>query len=105
MSVHRKVKGFTQIKYKEFNRVPDPKYVNISIKGWVPNKTLARRIRRHFFHLEFFGKSEDRWQNFADNHSFAPFWASLDVLPDIITPQDEWLVFLKKKFNLTQDNR
>ena len=104
VSVHRKVTGFTQIKYKEFNRVPDPQYVSMSIKGWVPDKVLAHIRLRHFYHLEFFGKSEDRWQKVADNHTFTLFWASLDALREIISPQDEWLVFLKKKFNLNQDN-
>jgi 8-oxo-dGTP pyrophosphatase MutT (NUDIX family) len=95
VELHRVDSGFTQIEYKEFNHWLDPQYVSMSIKGWVPDKMLTNMYRRHFYHLEFTGKSEDRWQNFADNHTFGLFWASLDALPEIISPQDEWLVYLK----------
>ena len=105
VSVERRVEGYAQIFYKEFNQVPDPQYVSMSIKGWVPVSVLADRKRRHFYHLEFKGKSKDRWQNFADHHLFQPFWDPLNNLPAIITPQNEWLVILKKIFNINQDNR
>jgi 8-oxo-dGTP pyrophosphatase MutT (NUDIX family) len=103
VTLHRVDSGFTQIEYKEFNQLPDPQYVSMSIKGWVPDKVLSNMCRRHFYHLEFTGKSEDRWQNFADNHTFKLFWTSLAAPPEIIGPQDEWLVYLEKLFNPNQD--
>lgn len=99
VTIKRRTKKFTQIFYKEFNRVPDPGYVSMAIKGWVPKSVLADAIRRYFYHLVFKGKSEERWQVFADHHRFTPFWAPLHDLPDIIPPQDEWMVFLDKRFN------
>lgn len=105
VSVERSMEGYAQICYQEFNRVPDPQYVSMSIKGWVPVAVLADRVRRHFYHLEFKGKTKDRWQKYADHHLFNPFWAPLNNLPGIIPPQDEWLVFLKKKFNINQVDR
>jgi 8-oxo-dGTP pyrophosphatase MutT (NUDIX family) len=90
----RKADGFSQVTYEEFDRVPDPRYVTLSITGWVPDEVLADSTRRHFFHLEFAGHSEERWTVFADNHRFVLFWAPLSALPEIIYPQSEWLEFL-----------
>jgi len=96
VAVTRTAPGFSQISYIEFDRVPDPQYVSMSISGWVPNDALAAKSRRHFFHLEFQGQTEDRWTVFTDNHDFALFWAPLAALPDIISPQDQWLEFLEE---------
>jgi 8-oxo-dGTP pyrophosphatase MutT (NUDIX family) len=104
VSIERWSEGFAQISYTEFNKVPDPQFVSMSIKGWVPEEVLADSSHRHFYHLEFKGKSKDRWETFADHHLFRPFWAPLNDLPDIIPPQDEWLVYLEKKFNPNLEN-
>lgn len=92
----RRDSGFSQITYQEFDRMPDPKYISMSITGWVPDGKLADTTKRHFFHLEYPGASEARWTVFADNHIFTLFWAPLSDLPKIITPQDQWLRFLQK---------
>ena len=89
--------GFSQVVYKELDRVPNPQYVTMSITGWVPDRVLVDAKRRHFFHLEFDGPSEERWTVYSDNHYFTLFWAPLVALPDIIHPQDEWLEFLSKR--------
>lgn len=98
VSVVRAEGGFTQIVYRELDRVPDPRYETLVIKGWVPEGVLADIRLRHFYHLEFIGRSEDHWTVFADNHTFSPFWAPLEDLPEIISPQDQWLEYIKKKF-------
>jgi 8-oxo-dGTP pyrophosphatase MutT (NUDIX family) len=90
----RQAGGFSHVIYEEFDRVPNPHYVTLSITGWVPDEVLADSTRRHFFHLEFAGHSEERWTVFADNHRFVLFWAPLSALPEIIYPQSEWLEFL-----------
>jgi 8-oxo-dGTP pyrophosphatase MutT (NUDIX family) len=100
VTVNRRSNGFAQVTYEELDRVPDPQYVTMCITGWVPQEVLADVKRRHFFHLEFHGQSKERWTVFTDNHHFALFWAPLAALPQIISPQDEWLTFLRQQFRL-----
>jgi 8-oxo-dGTP pyrophosphatase MutT (NUDIX family) len=90
----RQAEGFSQIHYQEFDRLPDPQYVSLSITGWVPDEALADIQRRHFFLLEFEGQTAERWTVYTDNHHFTLFWAPLGALPEIISPQDKWLDFL-----------
>jgi 8-oxo-dGTP pyrophosphatase MutT (NUDIX family) len=108
VSIGMKARGFTHIAYEEFDRFPDPQYVTFSIKGWVPDEVTTGTISRHFYHLGFNEKSEDRWTIFSDNHTFSPFWSSLDNLPEIVPPQDQWLGCLKldqdDKHNPVSDN-
>jgi 8-oxo-dGTP pyrophosphatase MutT (NUDIX family) len=103
VNLTRKAQGFSQIAYQEFDRVPNPTYVTLSIQGWVPEEVLADTIKRYFFYLEFTAESKNRWTNFADNHHFAPFWAPLNNLPEIIPPQDGWLKFLRMKFQFEDE--
>jgi 8-oxo-dGTP pyrophosphatase MutT (NUDIX family) len=98
VTLERKLSCFSQIVYQEFDRVPNPQYVTMSIKGWVPDDVLADTRKRHFFHLLLTGQSKDRWTVYADNHRFPPYWAPLNALPDIIPPQDEWLVYLGRDY-------
>ena len=92
----RSAAGFTQVTYEEPDRVPDPQYVTMCITGWVPDDVLAGAQRRHFFLLAFDGQTDERWTVFTDSHTFTLFWAPLTDLPEIVHPQDEWLVFLRK---------
>jgi 8-oxo-dGTP pyrophosphatase MutT (NUDIX family) len=94
VTLSRRVDGFSQVTYKEFDQVPDSQYVTMRITGWVPDDVLSDTKRRHFFHLEFHGHSEASWTIHTDNHRFTLFWASLTALPEIVHPQDEWLEFL-----------
>jgi 8-oxo-dGTP pyrophosphatase MutT (NUDIX family) len=103
VATSRQANGFSQISYEEPDRMPDPQYISMSITGWVPDEVLADTGRRHFFHLEHLGPAEDRWSMFTDNHLFTLFWAPLSALPDIIHPQDEWIVFLRRGGHLCQD--
>ena len=96
VTVNRRVDGFSQVTYEEPDRVPDPQFVTMSITGWVPDAMLADTVLRHFFRLEYSGPSKARWTAFADNHTFALFWTPISDLPEIIPPQDEWLVFLHR---------
>jgi len=91
----RHAAGFTQVRYEEPDRLPDPTYTSMCILGWVADERLTGRVQRHFFRLEFQGSSPDRWTVSTDNHIFEPFWAPLDDLPPVIPPQDGWLVFLR----------
>jgi len=97
----RQADGFSQVTYVAHDREPDPQYVTYCITGWVPDDALTDARRRHFFHLEFHGQSEDRWTVDTDRHRFSPFWAPLANLPAtlarrsvVISPQDRWLRFL-----------
>ena len=94
VALNRRSNGFSQITFEEFDRVPDPQYLTMCIMGWVPDGALADTKRRHFFHLEFCGRSEERWTVHTDNHFFTLFWPPLRALPEIIHPQNEWLEFL-----------
>jgi 8-oxo-dGTP pyrophosphatase MutT (NUDIX family) len=96
VAVSRRADGFSQITYEEPDRVPEPRFITMSITGWVPDGVLADAVRRHFYQLEYCGPSQGRWTTFSDNHTFTLFWASLPDLPEIIPPQDEWLAFLHR---------
>lgn len=98
VQIDRRMEGFTQVTYIEHDRVPNPNYVSLQITGWVRDDKLADTRRRFFFLLEFAGQSQDRWKTFSDNHTFSPFWAPLNNLPEIISPQDTWLKYLRKHF-------
>lgn len=95
VTVERTAADFCQVTYREFDRVPDPKYVTMAITGWVPADHLATARRRYFFLLEPAGPKEEKWTVFADNHAFTLFWAPLRALPAIIPPQDRWLDVLR----------
>ena len=97
VEVTRAEEGFSQVKYEELDRVPDPQYVSMCIIGWVPDRVLSRTQRRHFFHLEASGHSEERWTVRADNHLWTVFWASLRDLPEIVRPQNKWLKHLRER--------
>lgn len=94
VAVRRREGGFSQITYEEPDRVPDPRYITMSITGWVPDGVLADTSVRHFYQLEVPGPVQERWTAFSDNHTFTLSWTPLSNLPEIIPPQDEWLAFL-----------
>jgi 8-oxo-dGTP pyrophosphatase MutT (NUDIX family) len=94
VTIERNHDDWTQIRLIEYDRVPDPQYASMCIVGWVPADTLADTRRRHFFHLVFDGESRERWTTHTDNHTFTLFWSPLSALPQIISPQDQWLRFL-----------
>ena len=87
---------FSQVRYEEWDRWPEPQYVTYAITGWVSDAMLCDTIKRYFYHLEFQGQTEERWGVNTDQHHFNLFWASLAQLPAIISPQDGWLEFLFK---------
>lgn len=94
VAVLRTATGFTQVTYQEYDRAPDAQYISMSITGWVADSTLADSQLRHFFILAFHGESAERWQIYTDHHWFTLFWAPLNNLPPLISPQDTWLRFL-----------
>jgi 8-oxo-dGTP pyrophosphatase MutT (NUDIX family) len=55
-----------------------------------------RRIHRHFFHLACDGSTLERWDQDADGHTFNCFWAPMHNLPEIVSPQDEWLPYVQE---------
>lgn len=92
----RAANGYIQATWLEHDRFPDPQYISMQITGWLPESALGERLRRHFFHLAYAGESPARWEIYTDRHFFAPFWAPLDDLPQIVSPQDEWLAYLPR---------
>jgi len=96
VQVVQKAEGFSQITYIEYDQVPEPSFVSMQITGWVQDQFLAKIRKRHFYRLVFEGQTDHQWEVFSDHHHFKLFWASLDQLPAIIPPQNEWLKFLDK---------
>jgi 8-oxo-dGTP pyrophosphatase MutT (NUDIX family) len=94
VTVKRSAAGFSQVTYVEVDRWPNPQYATMEITGWVPEEVLSESKRRHFFHLQFEGESEERWITYSDSHFFTLFWASVRALPEIIPPQAGWLQVL-----------
>lgn len=94
VNVLQKKSEFSQITYIEYDQFPDPNFVSMQITGWVQEEFLAIQRKRYFYHLRFAGEVASRWNVFSDHHNFTLFWASLDNLPEIISPQNTWLEFL-----------
>ena len=90
--------GFRHVEYIEHDYTPEPKYITYQITGWVPDANLTNRQERHFFQLTPTAPTpadsnpNAPWEQFADNHVFRPFWASLDALP-ALGLQQMWLDF------------
>ncbi len=87
--------SFAQITYEEGDRFPNPTYITYQITGWVPEDALASTNRRHFFHLACEEETPAHWSLYTDNHTFQPFWAPFANMPEIITPQREWLNYIQ----------
>ena len=92
----RRAGKFCQVSYEEPDRWPDPNYTTYQITGWVPTTALTPQRVRYFFHLGCICETEERWTVRSDNHIFKLFWAPLENLPAIVSPQDAWLPWLKK---------
>lgn len=99
----RQQNGYTQISYQEDDRFPDPRYVSYQITGWVADDCLAGSLQRHFFHLAAGGGPQSRWSTYTDGHIFRPFWAPLDQLPQIVSPQDRWLPYVQEQLGYRFD--
>ena len=92
--LERAQEDYCQVTYSEYDRVPDPTYVSYQITGWVPEHALASSSLRHFYHLVFEGSAPDRWEHFADQHHFRPFWLPLSRADELVYPQNEWVTFV-----------
>ncbi len=90
----RQTAAFTQITYEEWDQKEKPTYVTYCITGWVPNAALAAGTTRHYYRFECGEETADRWSVRADNHVFRLFWATLDTLSEIRTPQRASLAYL-----------
>ena len=94
VKIERRAKDFAQIIFQEYDQVPDSTYETMVIKGWVPEDVLTDTSRRYFYQVACKDRNEKRWTQSADNHTFTLFWVPLNNIPEIIPPQDSWLVFL-----------
>jgi 8-oxo-dGTP pyrophosphatase MutT (NUDIX family) len=92
--IDRRDGDFIQVTYEEFDRLPDPQYVTARITGWVVVGALTQVRRRFFYILPFEGQAADAWTHHADHHDFGLFWAPVDTMPDLISPQDQWTPYL-----------
>jgi 8-oxo-dGTP pyrophosphatase MutT (NUDIX family) len=82
---------FMQVTYEEWNDLLTREFATYRITGWVPAAALAPILRRHLFHLVTGIDGPSTWTHAADSHSFEPFWAPLNALPQLIEPQQRWL--------------
>ncbi|MCL2591936.1 MAG: NUDIX domain-containing protein [Defluviitaleaceae bacterium] len=89
-------KGFKHVTYKEYDNVENPSYITYQITGWIPENCIAKEITRYFYHLEAKSDTDDSWEISADNHIFEFFWAPINDLPKIVSPQDEWVSYAKE---------
>jgi 8-oxo-dGTP pyrophosphatase MutT (NUDIX family) len=100
VKVNRKSEnGFTLVTYLEYDNFINPTYISYQITGWVSDASLAKKIRRYFYHIEAKDSQDDYWKVFTDNHTFKLFWTPIDSLPKIVTPQDQWVDFVRNKLN------
>lgn len=92
----RKHKEFVQVSYIEGDQYPNPNYISYQITGWVEEANLASKVMRHFYHLQANSKLNE-WAIETDQHTFKLFWAPLENLPLIVSPQDKWLAYFLKE--------
>lgn len=89
---------FVQISYKEGDKFPEPNYVTYQITGWTEKSNVASKVTRQFYHLQS-NSHLDEWEIETDNHNFKIFWSPLDNLPQIVSPQNEWIDILFNEIN------
>jgi len=88
---------FEQIRYREWDRQPNSRYVTYEITGWAPRALLTDGLHRHFFHLSHHGQTPAQWTVATDSHRFRLFWARLDALPALEPLQAGWLGYVQKE--------
>ena len=86
--------GFTQVSYIENDQFESPNHITYQITGWVPDRCLAGKTRRHFYHLVVSTSPGGTWCKFSDNNEFELLWAPISDLPRIVHPQDKWLGYV-----------
>lgn len=89
---------FVQISYKEGDQFPDPNYITYQITGWTEKSNLASIVTRQFYHFQS-NSQVDEWEIETDNHRFKLFWSPLDCLPQIVSPQHEWIDYILNDMN------
>ncbi|MCD4684954.1 MAG: NUDIX domain-containing protein [Anaerolineae bacterium] len=94
--VNRRAAGYTQITFTESDRFPDPQYTTFEITAWVPDHVLATGWRRHFYVFDHAGDTPERWTVDTDGHTFTLFWAEVNDLPELVSPQAGWVAVLRE---------
>ncbi len=74
---------------------PDPRY-----SGWLPSHLLTSATCRYLFHLRVTTPTPDRWSVEADRHTFALYWAALDV--ELVAPQQPWLDLVRDRLRFSE---
>jgi 8-oxo-dGTP pyrophosphatase MutT (NUDIX family) len=94
--VLRSQPGYLHVTYEEWDQWPDWSYATYQITGWVAEDAVCETQRRDFYLFECTTPTPDRWVVGIDNHVYTLFWAPVANLPQIVTPQDQWLAYLPK---------
>jgi len=89
--VLRRVPGWAQVRFTEWDVWPDPTFVTYEITGWLPDDAVSHVERRSFYLLRPTAPTPDRWTARSDHHEFTLFWAPLSDLPRLVDPQQAWL--------------
>jgi len=42
-------------------------------------------------------ETRDTWTQLSDNHAFRLFWARIDALPEIVSPQNRWAGYVTRE--------
>ena len=92
--IERREGAFVQVTWAEFDRHPDPQYLTAQVTGWIDRVALTQVRRRFFYILPFAGETASTWTHRADHQDFRPFWAPVDAMPALISPQDQWVPYL-----------
>ncbi|MBT2724800.1 NUDIX domain-containing protein [Bacillus sp. ISL-46] len=89
---------YVQVSYQEGDKFPNPNYITYQITGWVEEANLASKVSRYFYHLKS-NNDLNEWEIESDNHTFKLFWSPLGKLPEIVSPQNEWLEYVLNELN------
>ena len=84
--------GWSQVRFEEYEMQGGSLVVSGAATGWVPSDALTGRVVRHFFHLEAYSPTPDRWRCAGESGcEFALYWVPLAHDPGLAAGQAEWL--------------
>lgn len=83
--------SWRHVVYETFDLNQEPPVPLTRVAGWVPVHCLAERLVRHLYHLQCTSSTPDRWEQFADDHLFRPFWTPLEAPVALVEGQQQWL--------------
>lgn len=82
--------GYLRVSY-EFIERDGALHPDLNRVGWLPQRLLTTRLRRHLFHLTLNAPTPERWTVDTDGHTFTLFWLPLTGSEGLIPVHQAYL--------------